>query len=164
LFSGSTQLTADIVASALGGLRGDVTPPSQQLKRAMPGGTQRAAAISRPSAAPVSTSTAGPSASGQRAPPSPSASPALSPAMSPKAPIKTEFGSFTPRRSTSAMDDESSGAEDIDILEAKARLQKIKYDLAREKVEFSKVLREKRQRELERLRGHGGSVEDALYL
>jgi hypothetical protein len=167
LFSGSTQLTADIVASALGGLRGDGTPPSQQLKRATPGGTQRAAAVPRPAAAAAPAppaSTAGPSASGQRAPPSPSASPALSPAMSPKAPIKTEFGSFTPRRSTSAMDDESSGAEDIDILEAKARLQKIKYDLARKKVEFSKILREKRQRELERLRGHGGSVEDALYL
>ena len=88
----------------------------------------------------------------------------MSPAMSPKAPIKTEFGSFTPRRPTSAVDDESSGAEDIDILEAKARLQKIKYDLAREKLEFFKILREKRQRELERLRGHGGSVEDALCL
>ena len=57
-----------------------------------------------------------------------------------------------------------SGAEDIEYLEAKARLQKIKYDLAREKLEFFKILREKRQRELERLRGHGGSVEDALCL
>ena len=84
--------------------------------------------------------------------------------MSPKAPIKTEFESSTPRRSTSAMDDESSGAEDIEYLEAKARLQKIKLDLALEKLEFFKILREKRQRELERLRGHGGSVEDALCL
>ena len=165
LFSGSTQLTADIVASALGGLRGDGTPPSQQLKRATPGGTQRAAAVPRPAAAAAPAppaSTAGPSASGQRAPPSPSASPALSPAMSPKAPIKTEFGSSTPRRSTSAMDDESSGAEDIEYLEAKARLQKIKLDLALEKLEFFKLEHKMRQRDLERLRRHGGFVEDAL--
>ena len=82
--------------------------------------------------------------------------------MSPKAPIKTEFGSSTPRRSTSAMDDESSGAEDIEYLEAKARLQKIKLDLALEKLEFFKLEHKMRQRDLERLRRHGGFVEDAL--
>jgi hypothetical protein len=62
------------------------------------------------------------------------------------------------------MAEESSGAEDIDILEAKARLSKIKYDLACEELAFSKLQRQKKQRDLERLRGHGGSAEDALYL
>jgi hypothetical protein len=170
LFNGATQLLAEIVASALDGLRGDGTPPIQ---RTVPAGTQRAVVVPRAAAAaaapaPPPTPTAGSSASGQRAPPSPDASPvaspAMSPAMSPKVPAKTELGSFAPRRSTSAMEVESSDAEDIDILEAKARLRKIEYDLARERVAVSKLLNEKRQREVERLRGHGSSFEDALCL
>ena len=169
LFNGATQLLAEIVESALAGLRGDgLTPPPQQ-QRTVPTRTQRAAVVPRATApAPPPTPTAGPSASGQRAPPSPAASPvvspAMSPAMSPKVPVKTELGSFAPRRSTSAMDEESAGADDIDILEAKARLRKIEYELACERVAVSKLLSEKRQREVERLREHGGSVEDALYL
>ena len=62
------------------------------------------------------------------------------------------------------MDEESSDAEDIEILEAKARLCKIQHDLAREELAFAKIQRQKKQRDLERLRGHGGSAEDALYL
>ena len=167
LFSGATQLNAEIVASALEGMRGDDgSTPSQ---RAIPGGTQRVAAVPPPSAAvpvpaPTAAITAGPSASGQRAPPSPSASPAMSPAISPKVAVKTEFGSFGPRRSTSALDEESSGAEDIDILEAKARLRKKEYELACERVAVSKLQRQKRQRDLEKLRGLGSSIEDAVCL
>jgi hypothetical protein len=169
LFNGATQLLAEIVESALAGLRGDgMTPPPQQ-QRTVPTRTQRAAVVPRATApAPPPTPTAGPSASGQRAPPSPAASPvvspAMSPAMSPKVPVKTELGSFAPRRSTSAMDEESAGADDIDILEAKARLRKIEYELACERVAVSKLLSEKRQREVERLREHGSSAEDALCL
>ena len=55
-----------------------------------------------------------------------------------------------------------SGAEDIEYLEAKVRLQNIKSDLAREELEFFKLEHKMRQRDLERLRRHGGSVEDAL--
>jgi hypothetical protein len=165
LFSGATQLTAEIVASALEGLMGDGTPPMQ---RTAPAGTQRTSAVPTTRAPPAAPIAAGPSASDQLAPPSPAASPvaspAMSPVMSPKVPVKAEFGSFAPRRSTSAMAEESSGAEDIDILEAKARLSKIKYDLACEELAFSKLQRQKKQRDLERLRGHGGSAEDALYL
>jgi hypothetical protein len=170
LFSGATQLIAEIVASTLEGLMGDGTPPMQ---RTAPAGTQRTSAVppARPPPArppPAAPIAAGPSASGQLAPPSPAAapvaSPAMSPVMSPKVPVKSEFGSFAPRRSTSAMDEESSGAEDIEILEAKARLSKIKYDLACEELAFSKLQRQKKQSDLKRLRGHGGSAEDALYL
>lgn len=163
LFSGATQLNAEIVACALARMRDDGVPSPQ---RTVSAGTQRTTAAPAPAPAPAPT--AGPSASGRRAPPSPAASPvaspAMSPVMSPKVPVKTEFGSFAPRRSNSAMDEEYSGAEDIDILEAKARLSKIKYDLACEELAFSKLQRQKKQRDLERLRGHGGSAEDALYL
>jgi hypothetical protein len=76
----------------------------------------------------------GPSASGQRAPPSPSASPAMSPAMSPTVPVKTKFGNFGPQRSAFALDEESSGAKNIDLLKANARLWKAGYRLARERV------------------------------
>jgi hypothetical protein len=168
LFNGATQLLAEIVESALAGLRGDGTLPPPQ--RTVPAGAQRAAVVVPRATAPAPppTPTAGPSASGQRAPPSPAASPvaspAMSPAMSPKVPVKTEFETSAPRRSTSAMNGECSGADDIDILEAKARLRKIEYDLACERVAVSKLLSEKRQREVERLRGHGGSAEDALCL
>jgi hypothetical protein len=148
LFSGATQLNAEIVASALR-LREDGVGSQPSQHALVPGGTQRADVVAVP---PI----AGPSASGQRAPPYP--------AMSANVPVKTEFGNFGPRRSTSALDEESSGAEDIDILEAKARLQKIEYELACEKVVVSKLEREKRQRGLERLRGHGISIEDALCL
>ena len=55
-----------------------------------------------------------------------------------------------------------SGAEHIEYLEAKVRLQNIKSDLAREELEFFKLEHKMRQRDLERLRRHGGSVEDAL--
>jgi hypothetical protein len=88
----------------------------------------------------------------------------MSPAISPKVAVKTEFGSFGPRRSTSALDEESSGAEDIDILEAKARLRKKEYELACERVAVSKLQRQKRQRDLEKLRGLGSSIEDAVCL
>jgi hypothetical protein len=63
----------------------------------------------------------------------------MSPTTSPKAIVKTEFESFGPQRSTSALDEESSGAEDIDILEGKARLRKLEYDLALERVAFSSL-------------------------
>jgi hypothetical protein len=148
LFSGAMQLNAEIVAGALR-LREDGVGSQPSQHALVPGGTQRADVVAVP---PI----AGPSASGQRAPPYP--------AMSANVPVKTEFGNFGPRRSTSALDEESSGAEDIDILEAKARLQKIEYELACEKVVVSKLEREKRQRGLERLRGHGISIEDALCL
>jgi hypothetical protein len=151
LFSGATQLNAEIVASALERLREDGVGSQASQRAVVPGGMQRADAVVPP--------IAGPSASGQHAPPSLSASPAMSPTV----PIKTESGNFGPRRSTSALDEVSSGAEDIDILEAKVRLRKIEYELACEKVAFSELRRKKSQRGLERLRGHGSSAEDALY-
>lgn len=155
LFNGATQLNAEIVAVAVGGLRGG----GLQRASAMPSGTPRPVAV-------TTTAAPAPSAGSQRAPPSPAATPVASPAVSPKVSVKIESQtqSFGPRRSTFALDEESSGAEDIDILEAKARLRKIEYDLACERVRVSKLERKKRQGDVERMRLHGGSAEDALCL